>query len=79
MKLVKVLLSALVSTMILSWFSCSKSDNEFVLGLDDSFPPMGFRNEKNEIVGYDIDLAKEVAKRLGLEFRAQPISWSAKE
>ena len=79
MKLVKVLLSALVSTMILSLFSCSKSDNEFVLGLDDSFPPMGFRNEKNEIVGYDIDLAKEVAKRLGLEFRAQPISWSAKE
>jgi len=39
--------------------SCSKASNEFVLGLDDSFPPMGFRDDANEIVGYDIDLAKE--------------------
>ncbi len=54
-------------------------DNVFVLGLDDSFPPMGFRNEKNEIVGYDIDLAREVCRRLGYEFKAQPIDWNAKE
>lgn len=51
----------------------------FVLGLDASFPPMGFKDEDNNIVGYDIDLASEVAKRLGVEFRAQPISWDAKE
>jgi polar amino acid transport system substrate-binding protein len=52
---------------------------KLVLGLDDSFPPMGFRNESNEIVGYDIDLAKEVAKRLGVELVTQPIDWNAKE
>ena len=52
---------------------------KFVLGLDDSFPPMGYRDENNEIVGYDIDLAKEVSKRLGVEFVAQPIDWNAKE
>lgn len=51
----------------------------FVVGLDDSFPPLGFRNDQREIVGYDIDLAKEVAKRLGVEFKAQPIDWDAKE
>ena len=56
-----------------------KSRGEFVLGLDDSFPPMGFRNETDEIVGFDIDLAKEVAARLGVNFRAQPINWDAKE
>jgi len=50
-----------------------------VLGLDDSFPPMGFRNENNEIVGFDIDVAKEVSKRLGVELILQPISWTAKE
>ncbi|WP_296328556.1 amino acid ABC transporter substrate-binding protein [Treponema sp.] len=65
--------------MVFGMASCSKASNEFVLGLDDSFPPMGFRDDNNEIVGYDIDLAKEVANRLGLKFRAQPISWSAKE
>lgn len=50
-----------------------------VMGLDDSFPPMGFRNENNEIVGYDVDLAKEVASRMGVELRLQPIDWNAKE
>lgn len=51
-----------------------------ILGLDDTFPPMGFRDEDtNEIVGYDIDLAKEVAARLGVELVCQPIDWSAKE
>ena len=52
---------------------------KLVLGLDDSFPPMGFRNDKNEIVGYDIDLAKEVTKRMGIELVTQPIDWNAKE
>ena len=51
----------------------------FVLGLDDSFPPMGFRDENNEIVGFDIDVAKVVAEKLGVEFIAQPIAWDAKE
>ena len=59
--------------------SALKERGVFVLGLDDSFPPLGFRSDDNEIVGYDIDLAKEVAKRLGVEFRAQPIDWDAKE
>ncbi|MFA7642871.1 MAG: amino acid ABC transporter substrate-binding protein [Sphaerochaetaceae bacterium] len=51
----------------------------FVLGLDDSFPPMGYRNEDNEIVGFDIDLAKEVTKRMGVTLKLQPIDWNAKE
>ena len=79
MKITKVLMGAFVALMVFGMASCSKASNEFVLGLDDSFPPMGFRDDNNEIVGYDIDLAKEVASRLGLKFRAQPISWSAKE
>ncbi|MDR0668638.1 MAG: amino acid ABC transporter substrate-binding protein [Treponema sp.] len=55
------------------------SRKKLVLGLDDSFPPMGFRDERNEIVGYDVDLAKEVARRLGVELVLQPIDWNAKE
>jgi polar amino acid transport system substrate-binding protein len=50
----------------------------FVMGLDDAFPPMGFRDEKNEIVGFDIDLAKEVAKRLGVDVKFQTIVWESK-
>lgn len=51
----------------------------FVLGLDDSFPPMGFRDENNEIVGFDIDVAAAVCQKLGVELVLQPIDWSAKE
>ena len=51
----------------------------FVLGLDDSFPPMGFVNEDQETIGFDIDVAKEVASRLGVELVLQSISWDAKE
>ena len=29
-----------------------------ILGLDENFPPMGFRDESATIVGFDIDLAK---------------------
>ncbi|MBQ0070475.1 MAG: amino acid ABC transporter substrate-binding protein [Spirochaetales bacterium] len=56
-----------------------QSKGKFVLGLDDSFPPMGFRNENNEIVGFDIDVAKAVCAKLGVELVCQPIDWAAKE
>ena len=55
------------------------SKKKLIMGLDDSFPPMGYRDENHEIVGYDVDLAKEVAKRLGIELILQPIDWAAKE
>ncbi len=50
----------------------------FVMGLDDAFPPMGFRDENNEIVGFDVDLAKEAAKRLGVDVKFQTIVWESK-
>lgn len=49
-----------------------------VLGLDDSFPPMGFRDDKGDVVGFDIDLAREATKRMGIELDIKPIDWSAK-
>lgn len=60
-------------------FNDIKAAGKFVVGLDDEFAPMGFRDENNEIVGFDVDLAKEAARRLGLEVEFQPISWDAKE
>lgn len=52
---------------------------KLVVGLDDNFPPMGFRDEKNELVGFDIDMAREVAKRANIEVEFKPIDWNAKE
>ena len=52
--------------------------SKIVIGLDDTFAPMGFKNEKGEIVGFDIDLAKEVAKRLNIEVEFKSINWDSK-
>ncbi|MCD0503308.1 amino acid ABC transporter substrate-binding protein [Bordetella petrii] len=52
---------------------------KIVVGLDDNFPPMGFRDENNQLVGFDIDMAREAAKRMGIEVEFKPIDWSAKE
>lgn len=84
-------LVVLILIMALMTLGCSKKDGEdtsiedikakgtLVLGLDENFPPMGFLNDNHEIVGFDIDVAKEVSKRMGVELVLQPISWDAKE
>lgn len=56
-----------------------KNNGKLILGLDDSFPPMGFRDDEDNIVGFDIDLAKAVCEKLGVELVLQPIEWDAKE
>lgn len=52
---------------------------ELILGLDDSFPPMGFRDDNNEIVGFDIDVATAVCEKLGVKLVTQPVDWDSKE
>jgi len=69
----------------------------FVVGLDDAFPPMGFRKQADdktvryqinldkkaveeiaatgELVGFDIDLAKKAAEKLGLKVIFKPMAW----
>ncbi|MGP7817421.1 amino acid ABC transporter substrate-binding protein [Niallia sp. 01092] len=63
---------------------CSKStsdkkDNTLVIGIDDKFAPMGFRDENNKIVGFDIDYAKAAAEKMGVKVKFQPIDWKTKE
>ena len=39
-----------------------------IVGFDQDFPPMGFMGDNGEYTGFDLELAKEVAERLGLEY-----------
>lgn len=88
-KITILLLVALfmVSSLVAGCGNKSDEDNslkdimdkgELVLGMDDNFPPMGFRDDSNELVGFDVDLAREVTKRMGIELKLQPIDWSQK-
>lgn len=52
-----------------------KEEGKFVVGLDDTFAPMGFRDEVGNLVGFDIDLARAVAERMGVEVEFKPVDW----
>ena len=81
MKLSKVIAACLTSVMLLMPLtSCgSSAQKKFVVGFDSEFPPMGFVEKDGSYAGFDLDLAKEVAKRLDMEFVAQPIAWDSKD
>lgn len=49
---------------------------QIVVGLDDSFVPMGFSKKNGQLAGYDIDLAREVFKLYGIKVNFQTIDWS---
>ncbi|HWO97149.1 MAG TPA: amino acid ABC transporter substrate-binding protein [Bacillus sp. (in: firmicutes)] len=77
--LVVVAVFSIVAGCSKSSQSTEKADNTLVIGIDDKFAPMGFRDENNEIVGFDIDYAKAAAEKMGTEVKFQPIDWKTKE
>jgi polar amino acid transport system substrate-binding protein len=42
---------------------------------DQAYPPFSFVNDKGEVEGFDIDIAKEFAKRLGVGLKVETPSW----
>ncbi|MBO4532945.1 MAG: amino acid ABC transporter substrate-binding protein [Treponema sp.] len=56
-----------------------KARGELIIGYDIDFPPLAFKDGNGELVGYDVELAKEVANRMGVEFKAVPIAWEDKD
>lgn len=75
----------LVSTLFLGATGCSKTKEaassasapqKIVIGMDDSFPPMEFRDSSNNLQGFDIDLTKELEKKLNVKFEYMPTDWN---
>ena len=60
-------------------FDKVKEAGKLVLGLDATFKPMGYTDENNNIVGFDIDLATEVCKRLDIKLETKGVVWETKE
>lgn len=80
-----VIICGIIAVMALSIAGCNNKSQDamdketLIIGFDDTFVPMGFKDNNGEIVGFDIDLAKEVSKRIGKQVTFQPIDWSMKE
>lgn len=90
MKMKKILGVAVVALAMLGLAACGKSSQkdgwaaidkkkEVVIGFDNTFVPMGFKDENGKNVGFDIDLANAVFKQYDIKVKMQPIDWDMKE
>ncbi len=48
---------------------------ELVGVLMESYPPFSFLNDQNQLDGFDVDVAKAVAQKLGVKLRLETPSW----
>lgn len=82
----KAIILTLVAVLILvTGVSCSKKDDSAAKGADETvtliiasdctWPPMEFVNTDKEIVGYDIDFIRAVAKEGGFEVDIRNTAW----
>ena len=86
-------LLALVGVAVMTLAGCTqlasnpKVDNwdkyqqqkSITVGFDNTFVPMGFEEKNGNYAGFDIELAKYVSKKLGIQVHFQPIDWDMKE
>ncbi len=81
MKKIIVLITCILAVSTLAFagdgsLDIIKAKSELVIGLDDSFPPMGYRIADGTLVGFDIDAAEELGKRLGVKIVWKPTAWA---
>lgn len=76
---IALLFACLFAFMALGLAGCTKAEEKVLkVGFDPSFPPMGFTQDGKN-VGFDLDLAQEVAKKIGYTYKEVPIKWAQKE
>ena len=66
----------LIILLLLFITGCGRSENEIILATEAGFAPYEYY-ENGEIVGIDIDIAKEVAKELGKELIVKDIAFDS--
>src|SRR5579883_2949624 len=50
-----------------------KAKGTLVVGVKADYPPYGFRDSSGNIIGFEPDLAADVAKRLGVKLQLEPV------
>ncbi|WP_018123493.1 ABC transporter substrate-binding protein [Desulfovibrio oxyclinae] len=82
----RFLAAMLASLFVLSLVGCSEEKvdslsrvekaGEVSFAMSGGYPPFNFYNTENQLVGFDVDVAKEVAKRMGVELNPVTTEWS---
>lgn len=53
-----------------------KKAGKLTIAIDDSFPPMEYRDDKNTLMGFDIDFALAIGEKLGVKVEHVPTDWN---
>jgi polar amino acid transport system substrate-binding protein len=59
-----------------STLSQIKDAGKITFAVEGTYPPFSFYSKQNELVGFDVDVAKEIAKRLDVEAEFVTVKWS---
>jgi L-cystine transport system substrate-binding protein len=66
------------STAPISSSSSNPSGEPLIVGTEGTYPPFSFRDlQSGDLTGYDIEVAQEVAKRLGRPVEFVPTQWKS--
>ncbi|MBM7553747.1 amino acid ABC transporter substrate-binding protein [Thalassobacillus pellis] len=54
-----------------------KEEGVLTVGTEGTYPPYTFHNQQDKLTGYDVEVAREVADRLGLKIEFKETKWDA--
>jgi L-cystine transport system substrate-binding protein len=54
-----------------------KENGKLVVGTEGTYPPFTFHDDSGKLTGFDVEIAQEVAKRLGVEAEFMETQWDA--
>ncbi|WP_172797539.1 amino acid ABC transporter substrate-binding protein [Bacillus sp. FJAT-27445] len=54
-----------------------KDEGKLVVGTEGTYPPFTFHDDKGKLTGFDVEIAEEVGKRLGVDVQFQETQWDA--
>ncbi|WP_026583936.1 amino acid ABC transporter substrate-binding protein [Bacillus sp. J33] len=54
-----------------------QDEGKLLIGTEGTYPPFTFHDDKGDLTGFDVEIAKEVAKRLGVEPVFMETQWDA--
>lgn len=57
----------------------TKATETLIVGFDQAFPPMGFKDSNGNYTGFDIELAQLAAQKINMNIKLQPIDWGSKD
>lgn len=76
----KLALLAIAGVMVLSLSGCQEKSDKLVVGTSADYPPYEFHvleDGKDKIVGFDMDIAAEIAKDMGKELEIKDMNFDA--